>query len=86
METKDLTLMDFANRQTKLVVVKHSKNNFSTFLVADCEKPQIPGYPACCLTYYKSLKEAHRDIEKTYKRIGYTPKYPETGCWTAGRA
>lgn len=84
METKDLTLRDFKNIHTKLVVVKHSENNFSTFLVSDEEKPQIPGYPACCLTYYKSLKEAHKDIKRTYKRVGYTPKYPETDYWSGG--
>lgn len=52
-------------------------------LVSDVEKPQIPGFPALCLTYYKSKKEAHQDIKATYERIGYKPFFEETGFWSA---
>ena len=85
METSDLTLNHFAHRSAKLVVVKHAKNNYSTFLVEDVEKPRIPGYPACCLTYYRTLKEARLDIKKTYERVNYSPKHPESGFWESKR-
>ncbi len=83
METKDLTKGDFINRhnRNKLVIVKLAKNNFLTFLVYDVENPQVPGYPVMSLTYYNSKKEAHKDIEKTYKRVGFKPKYPSKGYY-----
>ena len=83
METKDLTIDDFIKKSAKLVIVKHAENNFSTFLVSDEENPDTPGYPACCLTYYNSLKKARKDIKATYKRVGYKPKYPDFGYWTS---
>jgi hypothetical protein len=85
MESKDLTLKDFIGNpdNKKIVIVKHAENNFSHFLVIDSEKPQIPGFPACCLTYYNSKKEALEAMEEIYKKVGYKPKYPETGYWSA---
>ena len=93
METCDLTIDDFKVKnkegieigRNKLVLVRHAENNFSIFLVVDVEKPQVPGHPACCLSYYKSEKSGYEDIEKTYKRVDFCPNFPETGYYSSKR-
>ena len=68
-------LKEYANRKNQVVVVELGKDNFLTFLVVDCEKPKIPGYPATSIEYFKSHKEAEKEIEKLYQSLQYVPNF-----------
>ena len=54
MEIFDLTLKDIVDKQ--IVLVEFTPNNILSFLVGDEECPCVPGYPACSLTRFTSLK------------------------------
>ena len=73
------------NRNNKLVIVKCAEDNFLTFLVADVEVPQIPGYPACSVERFDSLDKAVQAIKDCYVRNAYIPDYPDFGYWTVSR-
>lgn len=68
-------LESYWDRKNCLVIVKLGTENFLVFLVEDVGKPEIPGYPATAIEYFKSFDEALKEIGKCYKRIGYTPKH-----------
>jgi len=76
MELKAIT-KDTLMRNKKIVIVKLSYNNFLTFLVTDTQNPQVPGFPACSLSYFKTHKEAQLAIESLYKKVNYRPKFNE---------
>jgi len=81
----DLTLEDlksYWNRPNKIVIVKLAENNYLTFLVEDCEKPQVPGYPASGIEYFKSHQEAIDMIKKCLNNLNYTPKFQEFGYYS----
>jgi len=80
MEIFDLTLKDIVDKQ--IVLVEFTPNNILSFLVGDEECPCVPGYPACSLTRFTSLKLGRLAIKKTYRRLQYFPRfYSETAIW-----
>lgn len=72
MELNELTLNDLKEKQ--IVVVEFAEKHCLTFLVNDCKNPQVPGFPACSLSYYDNLEEARINIRKIYKKLNYKPK------------
>jgi len=76
MELKDITIEHLKNRPRQIIIVDfdNNKGHCLTFLVSDCEKPQVPGYPAIGLTYFNSVKDARKAIEDKYKVLNYYPK------------
>jgi len=71
MEITDLTKSILRNKQ--LVIVEFKDKYYLTFLVRDVENPQVPGFPACGLTYFESYKKAQDAIIDKYKELNYYP-------------
>lgn len=73
MELNDVT-SEMIKTGTQIVVVELEEHNYLTFLVTDCENPQVPGYPARSLTYFETLESARLAIKSLYEKIG-SPKH-----------
>ena len=78
MELSDITSEHI--KSGKQIVIVNFNNNGKmclTFLVTDCKEPQVPGHPACALSYFDTVKEARQSIVKKYNEIGY----PKNDCY-----
>ena len=84
MELVEVT-KEMLERGKKIVIVKFSKTNCLTFLVDDVAMPQVPGYPACSLSYFKSAQKAVIAIGEKYEEVLYTPKHPQYGYFYSDR-
>lgn len=71
MELNDLKIDDLKNKQIVIVELTH---HVLTFLVKDIEHPQVPGYPACSLSYYDNIDLAKDAIYKKYRELDFFPK------------
>jgi len=76
MEIQDLTQETIRDKQ--IVIVEFLDKHCLTFLVTDCKSPQVPGYPACALSYFKNSKKGLSEIKKIYKKLNY---YPLNNDW-----
>ena len=86
MELQDVT-SEMIKSGTQIVIVDFDNNGKEclTFLVTDCAKPEVPGYPARSLTYYNTVKEAREDIIKKYEEVGYPKNDCYKGTFTSSR-
>ena len=78
MELKDVT-SDYIKFGKQFVIVDFKNNGGKclTFLVSDVAHPQVPGYPACSLSYFDTVLEARDAIFKKYNEIGF----PKNNCY-----
>ena len=81
MKVSEVTIGALKNRQSghggQLVIVDFNNDggNCLVFLVDDCDKPEVPGYPACSIERFDSVETAREEISSLYKNLNYYPKY-----------
>ena len=72
-------LLSYWGRKNRLAIVEFPRGHCLVFLVEDLEKPQIPGYSATGIEYFRNHKKAVEAVKNCYDRIGYIPKYADRG-------